>query len=961
MCVKNRVYIIANRIDNFVHLIGVEGEYETRDYKIARALQSKLTENSIITQIEDLETYYTEVEVQDIKNARMLIIIATEDKHIEVGNQIIDKVKKEMNSKLEYVFFVELENRVESIKYRDTCYENIVSEFVEISKEHPILELVDKVCYYLFSYSNYERVIIPKELKESYLIGQPFAKFADNVIPREWLEKELGTWVTNPKSCRFFWLCGEHGSGKTVFIGNYFKKLTNIVGKGIYYCRYSSAQNQSVEHIVKSIVYELCQCIPGYLNIISHFDNEYYKNSDFNRLVTSLLINPFNENINKYPVGKFVFIVDGIDELKSDVLNAFLELLRNYNNSLPKFISIIITSTSIESISSTMQILPVKCVDLTASKFVPLKKEDAKRFLKNELTILDIKCSEEEINTILTKADWNFDYLHYYLAQCEERGSNFLFTDELPIGLKAMFESDFEQRFPEDFFNSQIKPILQILVASKEPLNVDDLSQMLSFGMNKLQSIIKGVLKQFLVFSEGDEIEKVSLYNKSLQLWLIQKNHKFCVDEKRGNQVIVHWMKQNSNFLFENVYLQKYGIIHILETEDVNEINTIAERIEQSTEDDFETLKMVLSKAYLSVLQNGQAAQKTLIQIYRSNYSKFVSRYRDILLYTYRYILKRKGNDDTKLDDIFQILCDNHEEIRARLLKGEGIDDFDIARNHFIKVIEYAEGYINDTKDVGQWWNIRMLGTAYNRLANLEKKCGDIDEAEKQYKNGKKCFDKADQLLSNTGMIEEFEDDKIIIQRDKAIINERLGDIAFVKRDFMGARNYYQAYFQSCEKAYKNRCTLRNKWDLSISLLRLGDTLRYLGKLREAKDNYRQALYLRREILFAMHIEYASIVSSIDFCPEFECFDIQADPNIIVDEVPKESRDIDPIRDIAVCYVRLGDLAFFLHNFETAKVFYNEFYELCQYCKNIFNTESSLKEFKLSQERLNRLQLRGGG
>lgn len=954
MHVKNGVFIFAKRIDDSMRLLGVKDEYETKGYQIARTLQSKLTENKITTQIKDLEIYNTETDIQILKTIRMLIIIATERNHLSVGKQIVEKVKKEINPKLEYVFFVTLENNVESVKHTDICCDSIPSIYVQISKDHPIPEFVDKVCYYLSSDSAEESLAIPKELKDSYLIGQPFSRFAENVTPRRWLDKELKAWVTNLKSQRFFWLCGEHGSGKTVFIGDYFEKLTNIIGKGIYFCKCSSARNQSVEHIVKSIVYSMCECVPGYLSAISRFDDEFFKNSDFDRLVTSLLISPFNEDFNIYPKGRFVFIIDGIDELKLDVLNTFLELLKNYSDSLPKFISIIVTSTSMENINSIMRVLPVKSVDLATNRFIECKKADAKRFLMNELDNLNIECSENEINTVLLKAEWNFDYLHHLLGRCEEDGKNALLSDKLPIGLTAMFEYDFEQRFTEDFFNSYVKPILQVIIASKEPLSVEDLSQILSFGINKIQSIIKGVLNQYLVFSEEYEVEMVSLYNKSLQLWLTQKNHKFYVDKKLGNQQIINWMKQNPNYLFENLYLRKYGIIHILEAENFDEINVIAERIEKSDENDFETLKMLLSKAYLDILQNGQPAQISLIQIYRSRYSVCVARYRDLLVYTYRYVLKRKGNDAAKLDDIFQVLLDNHEEIRAKLLEGEGIVDYDLAKDHFMATIEFAKKYNNNTNGVGRWWNTRMLGTAYNRLANLEKH-KDIDEAEKQYEHGKSCFDKAEQLLYETGMVEEFLNDMIIIQRDKAIINERLGDILFTKRNFVGAQNYYKVYYKACEKAFKNRSTLRNKWDLSISLLRLGDTLRYLGQLKKAQTHYRRALNLRRDILLDMHSEYASIVLNIGYCPEFKCFDIQVDSNILVDEVPKESRDIDPVRDLAMCYVRLGDLAFFIQDIDSARFFYDKFYALCQYNNNVFNTESTIKEFKLSQERLNRL------
>ena len=162
MRVKNGVFIFAKRIDDSIRLLGVKDEYETKGYQIARTLQSEFAENKITTQIKDLEIYNTETDVQILKTIRMLIIIATEKNHLSVGKQIAEKVKKEINPKLEYVFFVTLENNAESVNRTDICCDSVPSKFVQISKEHPIREFVDKVCYYLSSDSMEKSVTIPK-------------------------------------------------------------------------------------------------------------------------------------------------------------------------------------------------------------------------------------------------------------------------------------------------------------------------------------------------------------------------------------------------------------------------------------------------------------------------------------------------------------------------------------------------------------------------------------------------------------------------------------------------------------------------------------------------------------------------------------------------------------------------------------------------------------------------------
>lgn len=949
---KINVYLFSKRIDSDLRLLGVTEECETRDFQIARILVKNLSEKNISAYLKDLDTCFNNAEIQDLSSVRVIVLFITGSDNLNFINQIIDKFQSTGKSNLEYIFFLTLDN-IETI-YRDIrCFDGLVSKFVQISESYTIVDFVNELvsCLSIKTFKD-ERIHIPNALKESHLIGRPSARFTDNVTQRPWLIRELDSWVKRSPS-RIFWLSGEHGCGKTVFIGDYFKRIPNVIGKGIYYCKYSSTQNQNAEHILKSIAYSLCTSVLGYLDCISDFGDDFYNNSSADVLVTSLLIDPFVDSIAPNSIGNFVFIIDGIDELKNDVLDTFLEIIRDYSISLPSFIKIILTSTSMDNIYNTMKTLSVQTIDLLLPEFKAQKKTDAELFLRNELEFMNIRCTDDEISTILEKAEYNFDYLHYFLAQCEERDNNFLLANELPTGLTAMFQSDFEQRFPEDFYNSQIKPILQVLVVANEPLSVIDLSQMLSLVMNKLQSIIKGVLKQFLQLIEENDMETVALYNKSLQLWLIKKNHKFCVDKEKGNLVIVQWLKQNPSYLFENSYLIKYGITHILETKSLDEINIISEKIENVNEDDFEFLKVMLSKMYMSTLKGGESAQKSLLDIYRLNYSKNVNRYRDILVYTYRYVMKHKSVNVTGLNDIYQILCDNHEEIRARLLQGEGITNPSDARKHFNETIEVAKRYIGELDKGGLWWHMRMLGVSYNRLANLEKKTGNIDEAERQYENGKECFEKAYKRLSDTCMVDVFENDKIIIQRDIAIISERLGDISFEKRDFLHAAEHYKKYFHSCEMAYEVRCTLKNKWDLSVSLLRLGDAVRYLGKFNEAKNYYRRAFNLRREILLSMHVENANLISVT--WPEFICYDTKISSDVKLDIVPKESRDIDPIRDIALCYIRLGDLAFAVNAFEAAKFFYGEFYKLCQYNNDKVGNETARAEIEISQERLCRI------
>lgn len=964
---ENNVIILAKKIDDSINFLGSDCVCETRDIKIAFSLQNVLAKKGVKVQLIDLDLCGSEPDQEIVNSARILILVATKASYFDFGKRVILKIEADPNAIVEHAFFVTIKGD-NDINERDIFSINsypgpILNIFVEISSDHPVTSFANKICRCLSVNSAANRISFPNELENSYSIGRHAANNVEDVTQREWLTQELNMWVSNGRNTkRFFWLCGEHGSGKTVFIGDYYERLGGVVGKGIYYCKYSYEQNQSVERIIKAIAYKLCECIPGYHAVISKFKDDYFVNSNVEILIASLLIEPFNNAPNLQPNGRIVFIIDGIDELKEDVQRSFLRMLDNSSNAFPPFIRIIITSTSIGDIVNTMKRLSAKTVDLSNPKYKQYKKEDAKRFLSKELQVLGIECIDDQLNAILQKAEWNFDYLHYFLAQCEEFEGKLPPIDKLPTGLRAMFQADFERQFTDDFFNDQIKPILQVLTAAKEPLSVNDLSQMISQDINRLQATIKGVLKQFLLFSDASGTETVSLYNKSLQLWLIQLDHKFCVEVKSGNRIIANWLMNNQNYLSTNTYLQRYGIVHILESGDSGMVVILCKWIEQTDENNFETLKELLSNAFISSLQDGKPAASLLLDIYRSNYRGTVGsviRYRDLLVYTYRFVLKRRGKDALGLQDIYQILYDNHEEIRAELLCGEGIADYQEARDHFIKTIDHAKQLLNDANKAGRWWPMRMLGVAYNRLANLEKKHGSIDVAEENYEKGKHCFEKACSMLTESEQLQNFEHDSIILQRDKAIINERLGDIAFAKKDFPDALMHYEDFYVACKEAHDKTSSLKNKWDLSISLLRLGDAQRYLGKLKDAYSNFKQALSLRREILLMMQGELAKLLGqyNMEYCPNFKCTDVTS-VTALVDEVPRESRDIDPVRDIAMCYVRLGDLAFSVNAFDAAKFLYSAFNALC---KSAGNSGTSDRDLELSIERLSRIHRAKGG
>ena len=239
---NENVYLISKRIDSTLRLLGVTESYETRDFQIARILMKNLSERNISTNLKDLDVCFNEANIQDLSYARVIVLFVTNSDNLTVENQLIDKIQSTGDSKLEYIFFLTFDS-IENINKDIRFFDGLVSKFVQISESYTITDFVNEVISCMSSkYFKEERIQIPNALKESHLIGQPSARFTDNVTPRQWLSRELDSWIKHSSS-RIFWFSGEHGCGKTVFIGDFFKRISNVIGKGIYYCKYSSTQN----------------------------------------------------------------------------------------------------------------------------------------------------------------------------------------------------------------------------------------------------------------------------------------------------------------------------------------------------------------------------------------------------------------------------------------------------------------------------------------------------------------------------------------------------------------------------------------------------------------------------------------------------------------------------------------------------------------------------------------------
>ena len=132
-------------------------------------------------------------------------------------------------------------------------------------------------------------------------------------------------------------------------------------------------------------------------------------------------------------------------------------------------------------------------------------------------------------------------------------------------------------------------------------------------------------------------------------------------------------------------------------------------------------------------------------------------------------------------------------------------------------------------------------GTQYFRallkLSDLQRDSGDIHAAAG---SAKQALTFVEKLEEEVGVRE--------MERDLALISNRLGGLYRETGDLAAAQTYYEKACRIYEKLSFQIGTARARRDLSISYERLGDLARKAGKLTEADEYYKKALEIRRKL-----------------------------------------------------------------------------------------------------------------
>ena len=386
----------------------------------------------------------------------------------------------------------------------------------------------------------------------------------DNFIGRQWLFQlmENSFYPSRPDVSGVL-IIGDPGLGKSALTAQIICSRTS--GRtfydhvlGYHLCRRSERNTQNGGKFVRNLADMIARRLPEYGYVVADnsqvqrsLNNDCVTNKDFVRCFQEAILKPLELLKNK-PKENWYVVIDALDECvtQSETAPSVVYLLCK-KLRFPSWLKLVMTSRNETSFS------------MNSNNFIKLKinPEDT-RNIKDIETFLAAKLFQDDpsirrikfwfgdnstrntsrlISALLSKSQGNFllakEMLHFWEASRAE----IIHPYSLPETLGELYKRQFERLYsrPEKF--EPIRRVLELLVATFEPISENEIFDILKRkGNHEEASGLKYRMKQLGNLLRYEENDRVTLCHSSLTEWLTSEsnaNGPFYVSEKKGHEM----------------------------------------------------------------------------------------------------------------------------------------------------------------------------------------------------------------------------------------------------------------------------------------------------------------------------------------------------------------------------------------------------------------------------------------
>ena len=732
---------------------------------------------------------------------------------------------------------------------------------------------------------------------ESYSLMQVLNQFDNDAYSkgltkdytgRKWLSQKCLNWIKDANE-KVLCIIGEIGSGKSSFITNLVFDDVDGYFAGIHYCRFDIESSTKVRNIVKSLTYSVATQITGFSHYIEGISERVLDTASGIELFEKLLVEPLNKLDNNNQ--KAVIIIDAIDEISDPCEREdLLSIVSDNSRLLPDWFKIIITSRPDSKLEYLLQDTTIIKIDTTSSENI----QDISDYIDSFLGARNCSISNIDKEELIEGSAGNFLYVYFALNDLLEGGSFKHSGKKYPKGLDGIYARTINRKFKNiDEYESEIVPIFEILCATKAPISLDDLSNVIGEGKRSLLSKIQRVS----AFIRKDN-NTLCFYHKSLAEWLIDwdKSGEYYIECSEGEKKIVAWIKDSDcDFLASN-YCMSYGVNHLIENKEYAFLNQL-----------LQDKRFVVAEKYSTVL---------LEYVYRKQFDivkqviKNICAQPSVVSFV---VIRRVVDGAINAGQFDAAICVN--EIQRdidtyKVFYYSGLGNILLYRSKDIDSAKktYMEGMVISEKlysEDSSSWNQFALSVCNGRMGKIMVESMKMDDAMEYYRH---YLDLSLDLYKKTGLVE--------VLRNVAIGYERIGWIQQSNKDYDDALKQYNQCLIESQKIFDETKTIEALRGVAITYERIGRIAEIQGNFEKAVENYMHnytmsneiysqmgALNSKRGLANSCHCLGDALIGQKKYAEALGWF--QKDKQIS-SEIYSVTDMIDDIRDYAICLDRLA-------------------------------------------------------
>ena len=388
----------------------------------------------------------------------------------------------------------------------------------------------------------------------------------ENFIGRRWLYEEIeGAFFSSRDKVSGVLIIGDPGAGKSALAAQLVCSRTSSRTihdhiLGYHLCKHSDRNTQNGGKFVRNLADMIARRLPEYGYTVTN--NSYIQRSLSTDCVTlqdpvgcfeQAILLPLRLLKNK-PKANWYIVIDALDEClaQSETGHSIVYLLNNKLPRFPSWLKLVMTSRNESSVSINSNSVTKLIIDPDDIRNI----EDIELFLSTKLLqdgpLINrikfwfgdnsIKSTARLISALLSKSQGNFlfvkEMLHHWETSRAEKRDPYA----LPETLGDLYHSYFERLYSRKEQFRPIRRVLELLVATFQPLSLKDIYEVLKTKEENLEEEyefkdrING-LGHFLRYGENDT---VTLYHLSLTEWLTSESNKnslFYVSKKKGHEM----------------------------------------------------------------------------------------------------------------------------------------------------------------------------------------------------------------------------------------------------------------------------------------------------------------------------------------------------------------------------------------------------------------------------------------